>query len=488
MTACVKLQLRELKESDTIECLPYFSNPVADTIGAWQHWQRMDASVTMASFMKKPPEKGNSSATKRGTIKTAVSKGSTLAESKHDKEYEAIKLKINALTIDQKRGQQALVRNWLRKLNEPTTVSVWKRLRNKYAHSLLNQMEKKVASFQEPFNKNPPPQLENISFLRSTKKRPVSDSTRPRDTIPLKTSTSETSEAVISRKKATEVQSPGISAEPTEAQRTPPKRKQVSVKSLGLTTIADKKVLQQTKLLKEEKTKLEEELARLEEKTDAIRNKWKAKAMQMQVVLDAQKVRIEFLERDNAELRASAKYDKERSEMFFKAEIRRLKKKHQAEINTLPKNKQLHPAEIELAKSVNIDFAHAARAELGSTSPNNHSRFSKTLRPSMSHMAPQNRFTAQTDKASQLQLADLVATATKSTLQINPVVGTQSHVSYDEAIDKKQDFLKYLSEFTKNAQHITDAFRSENGLDPHTPMIQALSYQRYSPEKKTPPK
>ena len=182
--------------------------------------------------MKKPLEKGKSSA-KWGKLKTAVSVGATLAESKHDKEYEAIKLKINALMMDQKRGQQALVRNWLRKLNEPTTVSVWKRLRNKYALSLLNQMEKRVAPFQEPFNKNPPSQLENISFSRPIKKRQVPPSTPPRDTTPLKTSTSEASEAVISRKESAEVQSPGVSAEPNEVQRTPPKRKQVLKPSLA---------------------------------------------------------------------------------------------------------------------------------------------------------------------------------------------------------------------------------------------------------------
>ena len=54
---------------------------------------------------------------------------------KLDQEYETTRKKIVKLKPNIHRRRQVRVKNWLKKLDEPTTVLTWQRLRNKYAKS-----------------------------------------------------------------------------------------------------------------------------------------------------------------------------------------------------------------------------------------------------------------------------------------------------------------------------------------------------------------
>ena len=72
---------------------------------------------------------------------------------KLDHEYETIRKRIIKLKPNIHRRRQVRVKNWLKKLDEPTTVLTWQRLRNKYAKNLVKQMTTEK-DFSFPFNKN----------------------------------------------------------------------------------------------------------------------------------------------------------------------------------------------------------------------------------------------------------------------------------------------------------------------------------------------
>ena len=79
---------------------------------------------------------------------------------KLDRQYEHCKRKILLLKPTVHRRRQALLKNWLHKLDEPTTIETWQRLRNTYAKELLKQL--KTDKFDFPFNKNAPEVLQNF--------------------------------------------------------------------------------------------------------------------------------------------------------------------------------------------------------------------------------------------------------------------------------------------------------------------------------------
>ena len=59
---------------------------------------------------------------------------------KLDHEYETTRKKIVKLKPNIHRRRQVRVKNWLKKLDEPTTVLTWQRLRNKYAKNLVFEL------------------------------------------------------------------------------------------------------------------------------------------------------------------------------------------------------------------------------------------------------------------------------------------------------------------------------------------------------------
>ena len=94
---------------------------------------------------------------------------------KLDRQYEHLKREIILLKPTVHRRRQALLKNWLNKLDEPTTIETWQRLRNTYAKELLKQLKKDKFDF--PFNKNAPEVLQNFrrrtGYKSSFRKNPL---------------------------------------------------------------------------------------------------------------------------------------------------------------------------------------------------------------------------------------------------------------------------------------------------------------------------
>jgi hypothetical protein len=406
-------------------------------------------------------------ATRRKSGWSAVQKqvaAKTNTKNKRDREYETLKTLILEKNVSLKRTRQAIVRNWVKKLDEPTTVLVWKRLRNTYAQALLGQMD--LPNFREPFNKNPPAQLGNFSTHGKgvSRKKVAKKASNSEEKGLLKTPTSTPkrmgngSAASPYARNAPQgkrdgegyatspsEKSPSRRAEKSNGKQTPGSR--VKITSLGLLTPADKKYMHDAQALKEEKVQLEE-------MHEVSISKLKAKILQLETLISAQKARIEFLERESKDIKSHGKIELERNQSFFEARLKRMKSEHEQEKMRLAPAVQLHPAEIELAKKGSIGVSKVIRRakKAGSTQAN--------VKMQMRAFAASS---AAKRNGSKQHQANAV-----------PVTGGGSAIPTPE-------FFKYLDDFTKATKNITEKFRRDNPLGDNGIIspVKSLSYQRY---------
>ena len=229
-------------------------------------------------------------------------------------------------------------------------------------------------------------------------------------------------------------------------------RNNISAKKLhttGRRAPADKKYRRTAQSLKEEKVQLEE----MHEVTIG---KLKAKILQLETLVSAQKARIDHLERETKDLRFHGKMEVERSRSFFEARLKRVRSEYQEEKSKRGPIVQLHPAEVELAKQGSIGM-----------SKNTETVGNKAL----------------TKAKTKILERDFAAGSSARRKQYKKALGTQSDLlKKAPVVTPTPEFFKYLDEFSKVTKDITEKFRRDNPIGEKgiVSPLKSLSYQRYN--------
>ena len=282
---------------------------------------------------------------------------------KLDRQYEHFKSKILLLKPTVHRRRQALLKNWLHKLDEPTTIETWQRLRNTYAKELLKQLL--TDKFDFPFNKNAPEVLQNFrsrtrynssfrkntlsqkvvsrpnllttrrlahtapeqdtSYLGSLRKQ-VNPSLKKNDLVPDRTTESNIRPSSIKK--------PFIDRQRSESVKSHKANSSCQENSTGVTPGQDVK----RNILSDESSISDTQTAK----------RWRTKARQLEQVVAAQRIRIDHLEEVIRSLRLQKNREIERIETFHKVKIDDLSRVQTDNLKKMKNVQDLHPAEKEL--------------------------------------------------------------------------------------------------------------------------------------------
>ena len=368
---------------------------------------------------------------------------------KLDEEYENLKKKITKLIPNIHRRRQVLVKNWLKKLDEPTTIETWQRLRNKYARNLVHQLSHH-SDFTFPFNKNAPEVLKNfqtgsnVCYSNGKSNHKIVTRANKRQSYHMENTKHNNDINDKIHKNDNSI----ITNQQTESQKDKIKTKQSyrSTKPAYIETLYGKTKLKHSTNARnnysnEHKSKQHQsrqyEVEEISsdsknnfgnvEDTDSNDNseknsnvkRWRTKAMQLEKLVIAQKVRINHLEEEVKCLKSEKSREIERLENFHKVRIDDLSRIQTKNLKKLKDIQELHPAEKELisipgnaafefdavllaAKSVPLNqheekteigsfFTTLSQTDLGNNSNNNKDESSRK------HIKPTNKYETQKD-------------------------------------------------------------------------------------------
>ena len=257
---------------------------------------------------------------------------------KLDRQYEHLKREIISLKPTVHRRRQALLKNWLNKLDEPTTIETWQRLRNTYAKELLRQL--KTEKFDFPFNKNAPEVLQNFrrrtGYKSSFRKNPLPQKVVSRSSLYAKMHKApeqDTSRlgSLIEQANPRPRQNESEPDRTTESNANPvsPKKPFTQLKS---------ELDSKTSILTDDSSTIDIHTAK----------RWRTKARQLEQVVAAQKVRISHLEEVVRSLKLQKNREIERIETFHKVKIDDLSRVQTDNLKKMKNVRDLHPAEKEL--------------------------------------------------------------------------------------------------------------------------------------------
>eukprot|EP00944_MAST-04C_sp_MAST-4C-sp1_P003875 g3875.t1 len=257
---------------------------------------------------------------------------------KLDRQYEHLKREIILLKPTVHRRRQALLKNWLNKLDEPTTIETWQRLRNTYAKELLRQLKKEKFDF--PFNKNAPEVLQNFrrrtGYKSSFRKNPLPQKvvSRPNHSakrrLVHKAPEQDTSrlgskiESPLKKNNSGSDRTTALNADPMS-----PKKPFIQLKS---------ELDSKTTILPNDSSTVDTQTAR----------RWRTRARQLEQVVAAQKIRINHLEEVIRSLKLQKNREIERIETFHKVKIDDLSRVQTDNLKKMKNVRDLHPAEKEL--------------------------------------------------------------------------------------------------------------------------------------------
>ena len=294
---------------------------------------------------------------------------------KLDHEYETTRKKIVKLKPNIHRRRQVRVKNWLKKLDEPTTVLTWQRLRNKYAKNLVKQMTTEK-DFSFPFNKNAPDVLKNFqaeSKVKYQKKhcrkhihlgnnRMVNNNSNTRNITKNNEGHRNSQEehhihssyleTLGEMSKANHHDTNNSNYRHSHSQHETHNHQQ-SHNYRRSDNIEDKSnnnyYLQQTHEMKDDNSNIQNQFTStkniiIEQST----KRWRTKAMQLEKIVAGQKIRIIHLEQELKYLKAGQSREIERLEKFHEVQIDDLSRVQTNNLKKLKEVQELHPAEKEL--------------------------------------------------------------------------------------------------------------------------------------------
>jgi hypothetical protein len=351
---------------------------------------------------------------------------------KLDEEYENLKKKITKLIPIIHRRRQVLVKNWIKKLDEPTTIETWQRLRNKYARNLENQLSHN-SKLTFPFNKNAPEVLKNfqpgsnVYYSNRKSNQNIATRTNKRQSYHMENTKHNNEAESQKNEKKTKQNNRNTKSAYTETLGTKTKlNHRTNPRNNYLDEYTSKQHQSRHHEAEETSSDNKNNFGSIEdtnsndnsEKNSNVK-RWRTKAIQLEKLVIAQKVRINHLEQEVKCLKSEKSREIERLEKFHKVRIDDLSRIQTKNLKKLKDIQELHPAEKELisvpgnaafefdavllaAKSVPLN-QHEEKTEIGSffttlsqTDLANNTNNNKDA-PCRKHLKPTNKYERQKD-------------------------------------------------------------------------------------------